>query len=151
MDSKKLYSIIIILIIILSFLSYKYNDTNKELKKYKTNFVPVDSEHFSIWSLLKNHSSNDVEKILITASGGPFLKLSKKKFSNISVKKALKHPNWKMGKKISIDSASLMNKMLELIEAHKLFSIDPDKIEIVIHPESLVHAIVKLKNGLYKF
>ena len=127
-----------------------WNLINKELKKYKTNFVPVDSEHFSIWSLLKNHSSNDVEKILITASGGPFLKLSKKKFSNISVKKALKHPNWKMGKKITIDSATLMNKVFEVIEAKKIFNIDYKDISILTHPKSYIHAIIKFKNGIIK-
>ena len=128
-----------------------WNLINKELKKYKTNFVPVDSEHFSIWSLLKNHSSNDVEKILITASGGPFLKLPKKNFSNISVKKALRHPNWKMGKKITIDSATLMNKVFEVIEAKKIFNIDYKDISILTHPRSYVHAIIKFKNGIIKF
>jgi 1-deoxy-D-xylulose-5-phosphate reductoisomerase len=128
-----------------------WNLINKELKKYKTDFVPVDSEHFSIWSLLKNHSSNDVEKILITASGGPFLKLPKKYFSNISVKKALRHPNWKMGKKITIDSATLMNKVFEVIEAKKIFNIDYKDISILTHPKSYVHAIIKFKNGIIKF
>ena len=101
---------------------------NKELKKNKTNFIPVDSEHFSIWSLLKSYNSINVEKIYITASGGPFLKLPKKKFSNISIKKALSHPNWKMGKKITIDSATLMNKVFEVIEAKNIFDLDYDKI-----------------------
>tara|TARA_Y100001970_G_scaffold268882_1_gene360652 strand:- start:3232 stop:4395 length:1164 start_codon:yes stop_codon:yes gene_type:complete len=127
-----------------------WNLIYKELKKYKTNFVPVDSEHFSIWSLLKNGNSNNIEKIFITASGGPFLKLPKKQFSNISVKKALKHPNWRMGKKISIDSATLMNKVFEVIEAKKIFNLDYNKILILTHPKSYLHAITKFKNGLTK-
>ncbi|MFL2901483.1 MAG: 1-deoxy-D-xylulose-5-phosphate reductoisomerase [Candidatus Pelagibacter sp.] len=127
-----------------------WNLINKELKKYNTNFVPVDSEHFSIWSLLQNYNSNDIDKIFITASGGPFLKLPKKKFSNISVKKALNHPNWSMGKKITIDSATLMNKVFEVIEAKNIFNLDYDKISILTHPKSYLHAITKFKNGLTK-
>jgi len=123
---------------------------NKELTKYKTNFVPVDSEHFSIWSLLQNNKSSNIEKIFITASGGPFLKLPKKKFSNISVKKALNHPNWRMGKKITIDSATLMNKVFEVIEAKNIFNLDYKKISILTHPKSYIHAITKFKNGLTK-
>ncbi len=128
-----------------------WNLIKKVASKNNTKIIPVDSEHFSIMQLLKHHKLENIEKVYLTASGGPFLQYSQSKFKNIKPSDAIKHPKWKMGKKISIDSASLMNKMLELIEAHKLFSIDPDKIEIVIHPESLVHAIVKLKNGLYKF
>jgi 1-deoxy-D-xylulose-5-phosphate reductoisomerase len=127
-----------------------WNLINKELKKYKTNFIPVDSEHFSIWSLLQKYNSNDVERIYITASGGPFLKLPKKKFSNISVNKALKHPNWIMGKKITIDSATLMNKVFEVIEAKNIFNIPYKKISILTHPKSYIHAIIKFKNGLTK-
>ncbi len=123
---------------------------NKELKKYKTNFIPVDSEHFSIWSLLQEHTSNDIEKIYITASGGPFLTLPKKKFSKISIKKALKHPNWSMGKKITIDSATLMNKVFEVIEAKNIFNLPYNKISILTHPNSYIHAIIKFKNGLIK-
>jgi len=127
-----------------------WNLINKELKKYKTYFVPVDSEHFSIWSLLQNYNSNDIDKIFITASGGPFLKLPKKQFSNISVKKALNHPNWSMGKKITIDSATLMNKVFEVIEAKNIFNLSYDKISILTHPKSYLHAITKFKNGLTK-
>ena len=123
---------------------------NKELKKYKTDFVPVDSEHFSIWVLLQNYLPNNIEKIYITASGGPFLNLPKKNFSKISVKKALKHPNWSMGKKISIDSATLMNKVFEVIEAKNIFDLPYNKISILTHPNSYIHAIVKFKNGLIK-
>ncbi len=122
----------------------------KELKKYKTNFIPVDSEHFSIWSLLQDHTSNDIEKIYITASGGPFLTLPKKNFSKISIKKALKHPNWNMGKKITIDSATLMNKVFEVIEAKNIFNLPYKKISILTHPDSYIHTIIKFKNGLIK-
>ena len=127
-----------------------WNLINKELKKYKTSFIPVDSEHFSIWSLLQNYNSNDIDKIFITASGGPFLKLPKKQFSNISIKKALNHPNWRMGKKITIDSATLMNKVFEVIEAKNIFNLDYSKISILTHPKSYLHAITKFKNGLTK-
>lgn len=122
----------------------------KELKKYKTNFIPVDSEHFSIWSLLQDQTSNDIEKIFITASGGPFLTLPKKNFSKISIKKALKHPNWNMGKKITIDSATLMNKVFEVIEAKNIFNLPYNKISILTHPDSYIHTIIKFKNGLIK-
>ena len=127
-----------------------WNLINTELKKYKTSFIPVDSEHFSIWSLLQNYNSNDIDKIFITASGGPFLKLPKKQFSNISIKKALDHPNWRMGKKITIDSATLMNKVFEVIEAKNIFNLDYNKISILTHPKSYLHAITKFKNGLTK-
>ncbi len=122
----------------------------KELKNNKTNFIPVDSEHFSIYSLLKSHDIHEVNKIFITASGGPFINLSKKKFSKVSIKDALKHPNWKMGKKISIDSATLMNKVFEVIEAKNIFGIDYNKISILTHPKSYLHAIIKFKTGLVK-
>ena len=127
-----------------------WNLINRELKKFKTNFIPIDSEHFSIWSLLQNPKTSNIERIYITASGGPFLKLPKKDFSKISIKKALKHPNWKMGQKISIDSATLMNKIFEVIEAKNIFNISYQKISILIHPDSYVHTIIKFKNGLTK-
>ena len=119
--------------------------------KYNTSIVPVDSEHFSIFQLMKNHKLHEIRKIYITASGGPFLNYKINQFKNINPKKALNHPKWKMGKKISVDSATLMNKMLELIEAQKLFNIPNEKIDVLIHPNSLVHAIIVLKNGLSKF
>ena len=122
----------------------------KELKRNKTKFIPVDSEHFSLWSLLQNSKTNDIEKIYITASGGPFLNLPKKSFSKITVRKALKHPNWKMGKKITIDSATLMNKVFEVIEAKNIFDIPYKKISILTHPSSYIHSIIKFKNGLTK-
>ena len=123
----------------------------KNAIKHKTKLIPIDSEHFSISELTKQYSNNEIDKIYITASGGPFLTFNKNKFKNIKPKDATKHPKWKMGKKISVDSATLMNKVLELIEAIKLFSFDPDKYEIIIHPQSLVHAIVKFKNGITYF
>ena len=122
-----------------------------ELKKHKTKFIPVDSEHFSIFSLLDNKNKNDIDKIYITASGGPFRNLPKNQFKNIKLKDALKHPNWRMGKKITIDSATLMNKVFEVIEAKNIFNIDYNNISILTHPKSYVHAIVKFKNGLTKF
>ena len=120
----------------------------KELKKNKTEFIPVDSEHFSIWSVIKQYRSSDIEKIILTASGGPFL--NKKIKKNITPNDAIKHPNWPMGKKISIDSATLMNKIFEIIEAKKIFNVGLNKFDILIHPKSYIHAIVKFKNGLIK-
>ena len=127
-----------------------WNLIKKDLKKYKTYFVPVDSEHFSIWSLLDNNKKNNFEKIYITASGGPFRNLSLKKFKNISIKDALKHPNWSMGKKITIDSATMMNKVFEVIEAKKIFNLSYEQLKILIHPKSYLHAIVKFDDGLSK-
>ena len=122
-----------------------------ELKKKKTKFIPIDSEHFSIFSLLDHKNVNNIEKIYITASGGPFINLPKNRFKKIKLSDALKHPNWKMGKKITIDSATLMNKVFEVIEAKNIFNIDYKKISILTHPKSYVHAIIKFKNGISKF
>ena len=127
-----------------------WNLIQKDLKKYKTYFIPVDSEHFSIWSLLDNNKKNNFEKIYITASGGPFRKLPLKRFKDISIKDALKHPNWSMGKKITIDSATMMNKVFEIIEAKKIFNLNYNQLEILTHPRSYLHAIVKFNNGLSK-
>ena len=127
-----------------------WNLITKELTKYKTSFIPVDSEHFSIHSLLNSVSEKEIDKIYITASGGPFLNLPKKKFNKIKIGQALNHPNWKMGKKITIDSATLMNKVLEVIEAKNIFNIEYNKISILTHPKSYLHAIIKFKNGLIK-
>jgi len=126
-----------------------WNLINSELKKNKTKFLPVDSEHFSIWYAIKNNS-NSIEKIFLTASGGPFNDLPISKFKDITVKQALNHPNWKMGKKISIDSATLMNKVFEIIEAKKIFNLSYKQLEILIHPKSYIHAIIKFNNGLFK-
>ena len=127
-----------------------WNLIKKDLNKYKTYFIPVDSEHFSIWSLIKNNKKNNFEKVYITASGGPFRKFPINRFKNISIKDALKHPNWSMGKKISIDSATMMNKVFEIIEAKKIFNLNYNQLEILIHPKSYLHAIVKFNNGLSK-
>ena len=126
-----------------------WNLIQKKLKKYKTEFIPVDSEHFSIWSLLHGNYNN-IEEVIITASGGPFLKLPVAKFKKIKPIHAIKHPNWKMGSKISIDSATLMNKVFEVIEAQRIFNIDLSKFKILIHPKSYVHAVIKFNNGLTK-
>ena len=122
----------------------------KELNKYHTEFIPVDSEHFSLWYSLKNMNINLIERIYLTASGGPFFKLPLNKFKNIDINKALKHPTWKMGNKISIDSATMINKVYEVIEAKNIFKIPYNKIDILVHPKSYIHAIVKFKNGLIK-
>ena len=127
-----------------------WNLIKNALDKNKCNFIPIDSEHYSIHSLLKGHQLNEIEKIYITASGGPFINIPKKKFDNIKLKDALSHPNWKMGKKITIDSSTLMNKVFEVIEARNIFNIDYKKILILTHPKSYVHAIVKFNNGLSK-
>ena len=125
-----------------------WNLIKKELKKNKTKFVPVDSEHFSIFKLINDTTNNRIKKIIITASGGPFYK--KKITKNITISDALKHPNWKMGKKITIDSSTMMNKVFEVIEAKKIFNIDLKKIKILINPNSYVHAIVVFNNGTIK-
>ncbi len=127
-----------------------WNLITKELNKNKTKFIPVDSEHFSLWYGLHNLKNFKIEKIYLTASGGPFYKLPLKKFINIKLKKALKHPNWKMGKKISIDSATMINKVYEVIEAKNIFNIPYKNIKILVHPNSYIHAIIKFNNGMIK-
>ena len=122
----------------------------QELKKNKTGFIPLDSEHFSIWSLIKSENKQNIKKIYLTASGGHFLNKNLKKIHNIKPKFALNHPNWKMGKKISIDSATMMNKIFEIIEAIKIFNIERSKFDILVHPKSYLHAIVNFKNGITK-
>ena len=109
-----------------------WNLINKELKKFDTKFVPVDSEHFSIWYGMKNNK-DIIEKLILTASGGPFINLPIKNFKKIKVSQALKHPNWKMGKKISVDSATMMNKVFEIIEAKNIFNLDYKNISILTH------------------
>ncbi len=127
-----------------------WNLIEKKLLKNRTKFIPIDSEHFSIWSLLKNDSINSVEKIFITASGGPFLNYKLSNLKNVKPNQAINHPNWKMGKKISIDSATLINKVFEIIEAQRIFKIDIKKFEILIHPKSYIHSIIKYNNGQIK-
>jgi len=123
---------------------------SKLIKKHKTKILPVDSEHFSIMELTKNNNDEEVAEIIITASGGPFLNISKNKMNKVSPTQAINHPNWKMGKKISIDSANLMNKVFEVIEACKIFKFNKNKYKIMIHPQSYVHSIIRFKNGLIK-
>ena len=127
-----------------------WNLIEKKLRKHNTQFIPVDSEHFSIWSLIKNVKNNDIEEVVITASGGPFLNLPISKFKKIKPSTAIKHPNWKMGKKISIDSATMMNKVFEVIEAQRIFNIELKKFKILVHPDSYVHSIIKFNNGITK-
>ena len=127
-----------------------WNLINKELKKNNTDFIPVDSEHFSLWYGIQNLDINNIEKIFITASGGPFNNLPLNKFKNITISQALRHPNWKMGKKISIDSATMINKIYEVIEAKNIFNCSYEKIKILIHPNSYVHAILKFDTGITK-
>ena len=122
----------------------------KKLIKHKVNFIPIDSEHFSIWKLIKNENYSEINKIILTASGGPFLKKKTKEIKNIKPKYALNHPNWKMGKKISIDSATMMNKVFEFIEAIKIFNLKKQNLKILIHPKSFVHAIVFYQGNLIK-
>ena len=122
----------------------------RELLKYKTDFIPLDSEHFSIWSLMKDEKKKNIKKIYLTASGGPFLNFKLSKIKNIQPKYALKHPNWQMGKKISIDSATMMNKIFEVIEAIKIFDLDARQVEIIVHPKSYIHGIINFKNGITK-
>ena len=121
-----------------------------ELNKFKVKFIPVDSEHFSIWSLINDVKNINIEKVFITASGGPFKNYPLYKFNQITIRQSLKHPNWKMGNKISIDSATLMNKVFEVIEAKKIFNFKYKQLKILIHPNSYVHAIIKFSNGLTK-
>ncbi len=117
----------------------------REAKKYDVNILPVDSEHSAIHQCIKNPS--DVSKLIITASGGPFLNKSSYDMEHSDIKQVLNHPRWKMGKKITVDSATLMNKGLEVIEAHHLFNMDYDNIEVVIHPQSVVHSAIEYKDG----
>ena len=126
-----------------------WNLIKDELKKNKTKFVPVDSEHFSVWFSIENNK-NDIEKVYLTASGGPFYKMPIEQFSKIKINQALKHPNWKMGKKISIDSATMMNKVFEIIEAKNIFNLKYKQLEILVHPKSYIHSILKFSNGIIK-
>ena len=127
-----------------------WNLIKRNLKKYKTKFIPVDSEHFSIWYALQNLKNRNIDKIFLTASGGPLLNYSDSKINNVRLKDVLKHPNWKMGKKISIDSSTMINKVFEIIEAKNIFKIKYEKLNIVIHPQSYIHAIVQFNNGMMK-
>ena len=118
--------------------------------KYKVDLLPVDSEHSAIFQCLVGELSNKVSKIILTASGGPFRTKSKEQLRKVTLEQALQHPNWKMGNKITIDSATLMNKGLEVIEAHWLFGIPADRIDVVIHPQSIIHSMVEFVDGSVK-
>ena len=111
---------------------------------------PVDSEHSAIWQCLTGETMEDVERIILTGSGGPFRTLDLHRFKDVKPVDALKHPNWKMGNKITIDSATMMNKGLEVIEAHWLFGLNTKKIDIVVHPESIIHSMVEFKDKSVK-
>lgn len=117
----------------------------KKAKEFGVNIIPVDSEHCAIHQCIKNISQ--VEKLIITASGGPFLHKSVEDMKNATVEQALAHPRWNMGQKITVDSATLMNKGLEIIEAHHLFNMPYDKIDVVVHPQSIVHSAIEYKDG----
>lgn len=122
----------------------------KLCKQFNAELIPVDSEHSAIYQCLVGENIEEVEKLILTASGGPFLNKEKKAFDYVTIEEALAHPNWKMGNKITIDSASLMNKGLEVIEAHWLFGYPKEKIEVVIHPQSIIHSMVEFVDGSVK-
>jgi len=119
----------------------------EEAKQKHVQILPVDSEHSAIFQALLGHRKEDVHRLILTASGGPFLNFPASRLQEVTVKEALNHPRWEMGKKITIDSASLMNKGLEVIEAHWLFNIPIEKIVILIHPQSVVHSMVEYVDG----
>lgn len=118
--------------------------------QYGAEIIPVDSEHSAIYQCLVGENINEVEKLILTASGGPFLNKTKQELKKVTVKEALNHPNWNMGNKITIDSASMMNKGLEVIEAQWLFGLSSDKIDVVIHPQSIIHSMVQFTDGSVK-
>lgn len=119
-------------------------------REHGVSIVPVDSEHSAIFQCLVGESRDEMRKIILTASGGPFRKLSKEQLSNVTPADALKHPNWDMGAKVTIDSASMMNKGFEMIEARWLFDCKPQNIEVVVHPQSIVHSMVEYRDGSVK-
>ncbi len=119
-------------------------------KKHNAKLLPIDSEHSAIFQCLEGEDKNSVEKIILTASGGPFLNKSKEALANVTVQEALHHPNWEMGNKITIDSASMMNKGLEMIEARWLFGIEKERIDVLVHPQSIIHSMVQYVDGSIK-
>ena len=120
------------------------------LFKYGAELIPIDSEHSAIFQCLIGEEKDYIEKLILTASGGPFLNLNKQELTNVTIDQALAHPNWKMGSKITIDSATMMNKGLEVIEAHWLFGLPKEKIEVVVHPQSIIHSMVEFIDGSIK-
>ena len=123
---------------------------NDLIRQYRTSIIPVDSEHSAIFQCLAGEGNNPLEKIILTASGGPFRGWSYEALKDVTPADALKHPNWNMGAKVTIDSASMMNKGFEVIEAKWLFGVDPDWIEVVVHPQSIVHSMVQFGDGSIK-
>ena len=123
---------------------------NNYSKEFAADIIPVDSEHSAIYQCLVGENIDEVEKLIITASGGPFLNKDKSFFENATVDEALNHPNWKMGNKVTIDSATMMNKGLEVIEAHWLFGLSRGKIDVVVHPQSIIHSMVQFRDGSIK-
>ncbi len=119
----------------------------KEAKKHKIDIIPIDSEHNAIYQIFEYQNLDLIDKITLTASGGPFLNKTLDELKNVTIKEAINHPNWQMGQKISIDSATMMNKGLEMIEAFMLFPINKNQIDIVIHPESIIHGLVSYNDG----
>ncbi len=117
------------------------------MEKSGAQVIPVDSEHSGVFQCLAKEKMKDVKRVILTASGGPFFRRSSQEMEKVTLEDALNHPRWKMGKKVTIDSATLMNKGLELIEAHWLFGIEPQKLEVLIHPQSIVHSLVELNDG----
>lgn len=120
------------------------------VKQHNATLIPIDSEHSAIFQCLVGENPKNISRLILTASGGPFLKFTKEQLSNVTVEDALNHPKWKMGSKITIDSATLMNKGLEVIEAHWFFNLPPEKIEVVIHPQSIIHSMVEFVDGSIK-
>ena len=118
-----------------------------ECRSRKLSLLPVDSEHSAIFQCLHAGENRDVRRLILTASGGPFRTCSEKDLAKVTKAQALKHPNWSMGKKITIDSATLMNKGLEVIEARWLFGLPPEKIKVLVHPQSIVHSMVEYRDG----
>ena len=118
--------------------------------EYGVRIIPIDSEHSAILQCLLGEDASSISRLILTASGGPFLNTPAESFADVSVEQALNHPNWKMGKKITIDSATLMNKGLEVIEAHWLFNLPPQRIDVVIHPQSIIHSMVEFVDGSIK-
>jgi 1-deoxy-D-xylulose-5-phosphate reductoisomerase len=123
---------------------------NDQLAKHGVRLIPIDSEHSALFQCLVGEERTAVRKIILTASGGPFFRTPQEEFETITPARALKHPNWNMGAKITIDSATLMNKGLEVIEAHWLFGLPPEKIDVVIHPQSIIHSMVEFVDGSMK-
>ena len=119
----------------------------KEAKKKNVEIIPVDSEHSAIFQCIASNDVRQIKNICLTGSGGPLLNISKKRFKGITPRQAVNHPKWKMGKKISVDSATMMNKGLEVIEAHHLFGLDVERIKVLIHPETVVHSMVEFIDG----